>query len=389
MKRAGFSFAVLLLLIFFTPLAADEGGVLTARAVADAAAAKPSVDASIAYIAENIAKVSDPKEKRALYAFFGSLQEQLARFDDARASYAEAAAISAGDAERMPKKSSEQLVLDAVRCALSAGDYATAERYLNSEVRNSADEAVQARIKLYALWAELCRANVSADLDESVVMLKAYVSLKSMASVKPAVLLTLWYLTGDAAYAGALKKEFPASLETGIVKGSVQLLPSPFWYFLPRKEAALPDIDSSGAERGPESTGLQKTETKENSSQSQSAQNLAVGSESSGASKTGTGAARGQKGNAQTQGAAESPQEQKGADAQGGGSSLRRLQLGLFREKANADKLVAALKDKGFTAAVTTETRASGTTYYIVAVDETDGSIGDKLRTAGFEFYPL
>ena len=51
-------------------------------------------------------------------------------------------------------------------------------------------------------------------------------------------------------------------------------------------------------------------------------------------------------------------------------------------------RLVAALKDKGFTAAVTTETRASGTTYYIVAVDETDGSIGDKLRTAGFEFYP-
>ena len=82
-------------------------------------------------------------------------------------------------------------------------------------------------------------------------------------------------------------------------------------------------------------------------------------------------------------------QGQSAAAAQGGGSSLRRLQLGLFREKANADRLVAALKDKGFTAAVTTETRASGTTYYIVAVDETDGSIGDKLRTAGFEFYPL
>ena len=379
MKRAGFSFAVLLLLIFFTPLAADEGGVLTARAVADAAAAKPSVDASIAYIAENIAKVSDPKEKRALYAFFGSLQEQLARFDDARASYAEAAAISAGDAERMPKKSSEQLVLDAVRGALSAGDYATAERYLNSEVRNSADEAVQARIKLYALWAELCRANVSADLDESVVMLKAYVSLKSMASVKPAVLLTLWYLTGDAAYAAALKKEFPASLETGIVKGSVQLLPSPFWYFLPRKEAALPEIDSGGAEKiasTEKDAGAavpQKTESKKNSGQSQSVQNVAAGSESSGVSKTQTGDEQGQ----------------SAAAAQGGGSSLRRLQLGLFREKANADRLVAALKDKGFTAAVTTETRASGTTYYIVAVDETDGSIGDKLRTAGFEFYPL
>ena len=379
MKRRGSSFAVLLLLIFLLPLAADEARPLTARAVADAAAAKPNVDASIAYIAENLPKVSDPKEKRALYAFFGSLQEQLARFDDARASYAAAAAISAGDADRMPKKSSEQLVLDAVRCALSSGDYTTAERYLNSAVRNSNDEAIQARIKLYALWAELCRANVSADLDESVAMLKAYMSFKSMASVKPAVLLTLWYLTGDASYAAVLKKEFPASLETGIVRGGVQLLPAPFWYFLPRKEAALPEIESVGAEKiastekDAGAAAPQKTESKKNSGQSRSVQNVAAGSESSGASKTGTGDEQGQ----------------SAAAAQGGGSSLRRLQLGLFREKANADRLVAALKDKGFTAAVTTETRASGTTYYIVAVDETDGSIGDKLRTAGFEFYPL
>ena len=378
MKRVRRSFAVLLL-IFFTPLAADEARPLTARAVADAAAAKPNVDASIAYIAENLPKVSDPKEKRALYAFFGSLQEQLARFDDARASYAEAAAISAGDADRMPKKSSEQLVLDAVRCALSSGDYMTAERYLNSAVRNSNDEAIQARIKLYALWAELCRANVSADLDESVAMLKAYMSFKSMASVKPAVLLTLWYLTGESSYAAALKKEFPSSLETGIVKGGVQLLPAPFWYFLPRKEAALPEIDSGEAEKiastekDAGAVAPQKTESKKNSGQSQSVQNVAAGSESSGASKTRTGDEQGQ----------------SAAAAQGGGSSLRRLQLGLFREKANADRLVAALKDKGFTAVVTTETRASGTTYYIVAVDETDGSIGDKLRTAGFEFYPL
>ncbi|MGI0529966.1 SPOR domain-containing protein [Treponema socranskii] len=379
MKRRGSSFAVLLLLIFLFPLAADEARPLTARAVADAAAAKPNVDASIAYIEENLPKVSEPKEKRALYAFFGSLQEQLARFDDARASYAEAAAISAGDAESMPKKSSEQLVLDAVRCALSSGDYTTAERYLNSAVRNSKDEAIQARIKLYALWAELCRANVSADLDESVAMLKAYMSFKSMASVKPAVLLTLWYLTGDASYAAVLKKEFPASLETGIVKGGVQLLPAPFWYFLPRKEAALPEIDSGGAEKiastekDAGAVAPQKAESKKNSGQSRSVQNVAAGSESSGASKTGTGDEQGQ----------------SAAAAQERESSLRRLQLGLFREKANADRLVAALKDKGFTAAVTTETRASGTTYYIVAVDETDGSIGDKLRTAGFEFYPL
>ena len=237
----------------------------------------------------------------------------------------------------MPKKSSEQLVLDAVRCALSSGDYTTAERYLNSAVRNSNDEAIQARIKLYALWADLCRANVSADLDESVVMLKAYMSLKSMSSVKPAVLLTLWYLTGDTSYAAALKKEFPASLETGIVKGIVQILPAPFWYFLPRKEAALPEIDTRGAEKDTETAAVRKTESEKNAGQSQTAQNASERGGSAGVQGTRTGVAQGQ-------GAAE---------GQGRETSLRRLQLGLFREKANADRLVAALKDKGFTAAVT------------------------------------
>lgn len=361
-------FAFLLLIIFLSPLAADEARPLTARAVADAAAAKPNVDASIAYIAETLPKVSDPKEKRALYAFFASLQEQLARFDDARAAYAEAAAVSAGDAERMPKKSSEQLVLDAVRCALSSGDYTTAERYLNSAVRNSNDEAIQARLKLYALWAELCRANVSADLDESIVMLKAYVSLKSMASVKPAVLLTLWYLTGEASYATALKKEFPSSLEAGIVKGDVQILPAPFWYFLPRKEAAIPEIDTNGAEKDTGTAVAQKAKSEKTGAQMPSLQSASVRAETGGVQGTRTTAMQGQS---------------------GASASIRRLQLGLFREKSNAEKLVAALKDKGFTASVTSETRASGTTYYIVAVDETDGSIGDKLRTAGFEFYPL
>ena len=63
--------------------------------------------------------------------------------------------------------------------------------------------------------------------------------------------------------------------------------------------------------------------------------------------------------------------------------------MGLFREKANADSLVAALTDKGFKPYITTETRASGTTYYIVVIDEADKSLEDNLKTAGFEFCPI
>ncbi|MBQ9495791.1 MAG: SPOR domain-containing protein [Treponema sp.] len=374
MKRTCcFSALLLFLLVAFSGAAqtvdknqnASDGGAHAAplaREVVNEAAKKESAEESAAYIAERIAAIAAPQEKRALYAFLGSLQEHMARFDDARKSYAAAAAISAGDAAGMPKKSSEQLVLDAVRCALSTGDYTTADSYLNSAVRNASDETIQAHIKLYALWSQLCRANVSADLDESVVMLKAYASLASMKSVKPSVLLTLWYITGETAWAELLRKEFPSSLETGIVHGDVQLLPAPFWYFLPRNEAAVPKIDSRVelAESGmPVTQG-----------------------------KTSTASSAGTSSGAQAE-TAQSSAGKSTASQAGTTSQKRTLQLGLFREKANADKLVATLKEKGFSAYITSETRASGTTYYLVLVDETDSSIGDTLRTAGFEFYPL
>ena len=73
----------------------------------------------------------------------------MALYDEAKNSYAAAAGIAAGDAAGMPKKSSEMLVIDAVRCALSAGDGDVALQFLNSAVRNSKDESIQAQIKLY------------------------------------------------------------------------------------------------------------------------------------------------------------------------------------------------------------------------------------------------
>ncbi len=326
---------------------------LTARSVADEAAKEDTADDSAAYIKSNLSKLTDPAEKRALYAFLGSLQEQLSEFDDARSSYAAAAAIAAGDATGMPKKSSEQLVLDAVRCTLSTGDSATADSYLNSAVRNSTDSTIQSYIKLYTLWSSLCRAEKSDDLAEPVVMLKAYASLPSMAAVKPSVLLTLWYITGDDAYADSLRKEFSSSPEAGIVTGTVKILPAPFWYFIPRKAAALPAAALPAAAL-PEIAA-------ENDVNVDAAD---MGDSTKSAVPDST---------------------ESGTDA----PKAKKLQLGLFREKANADSLVSTLTNKGFKPYITTETRASGTTYYIVVIDGADKSVEDNLRTAGFEFYPV
>ena len=211
---------------------------LTASFVTSEAAKKDSVEESVSYLKNQISKMTVPAEKRAAYIFLASLQEQLAYFDDAQKSYAQAAAIAAGDAEGMPKKTNEQIVLDAVRCALSSGDYATADSYLNSAVRNSKDANVQAYIKLYTQWSALCKADDVAGIQEPVVMLQAYLKVDSMAAVKPAVLLTLWYVTGDSSYSKEITKLYPKSSEASIVKGDAQLLPTPFWFFVPKSGEA-------------------------------------------------------------------------------------------------------------------------------------------------------
>ena len=67
-----------------------------------------------------------------------------------------------------------------------------------------------------------------------------------------------------------------------------------------------------------------------------------------------------------------------------------RLQLGLFREEANAKALAKRVEAKGFKADIATEVRPSGTKYYLVVVNENaNGTMGEELRTAGFECYPL
>lgn len=324
-----------LLLFFVVPLCVFSQE-LTARKIADAAVAKETPQEAVSYIQSQLESVSIPAEKRALYSFLGTIQESLALYDDAKNSYVAAAGISAGDAAGMPKKSSEVLVLDAVRCALSAGDGELALHFLNSAVRNSKSEKIQARIKLYEQWAALCNAEDINGLSEPVSMLKAYADMPSMASVNPSVLLTLWYVTGEAEFGERLVQKYPDSAEAGIVTGSVQIMPSPFWYFVPRRKIAVTQAPSDSHKKTPEiisSKDAAKSVTSEN------------------------------------------PVKQ---------------QLGLFRDKSNADSFVHRLKEKGFAGYIQTEKRADGTVYYIVFVDEdADGSMSLRLKSAGFECYPV
>ena len=317
---------------------------LTASFVTSEAAKKDSVEESVSYLKTQISKMTVAAEKRAAYIFLAALQEQMALYDDAQKAYAQAAAIAAGDAAGMPKKTNEQIVLDAVRCALSSGDYATADSYLNSAVRNSKNATVQAYIKLYTQWSALCKAEAVADIQEPVVMLQAYLKVDSMNAVKPAVLLTLWYVTGDTSYSKEITKLYPNSIESSIVKGDVQLLPTPFWFFVPK---------SGEAEQG---TG---TFAEVEAPKSDSGKTGTSGTTDNTADTTSIAPAK-----------------------------FTKWQLGLFRTESNAKLLADEVKAKGFDAFITTEKRASGTTYFIVLVrEDTTGNVADRLRSSGYDCY--
>ncbi|MBQ6781048.1 MAG: SPOR domain-containing protein [Treponema sp.] len=334
-----------------------QTAVNTAHLVAKEAAKKDSLPDAISYLKKQIPTLTVAAEKRSGYVFLGSVQEQMGLYADAGKSYATAAGIAATDAAGMPKKSNEQLVLDAVRCALSSGDTTTADNYLNSAVRNSKSDVILAYVKLYEQWSSLCKAQTEKDLAEPIAMLKTYTGLASMKSVAPAVLLTLWHVSGEQTYADTLKKSYPASPETAVVKGVIQQLPAPFWYFVPRIGSVIPEVEQEpvtyqqSADEKPSATTAKQTPTESTVSPKTEAKKVK---------------------------SAENEKQEKPLYQQ----------LGLFKDSNNANGLVEQLKKKGFSARVTSEKRPSGTTYYLVVVDENkDGTMGNELRNAGFECY--
>lgn len=307
--------------------------VSAAEGLKDEALKLDSVQDAVQYVSGKVDSIADPSEKRAALYFLATLQDQAAMYSKASLSYAKAAGIAAGDAKNMPKVSSEELVLCAVRSALNAGEHDNAESYLNSAVRSSKNPEVIAKVNLYSVWVSLCRAQDIEATKDSITLLKAYVSMGLMEPVMPSVLLTLWYLTDEKEYADILKKKYPLSPECGIVDGNVQIMTTPFWFFVPRKEHGFDESVPAV------SVDLTASKTSESSSKT---------------------------------------------------SKIKCQQLGLFKEKANADDLIKRAKAAGFNAYSYTETRKSGITYYIVVVDENaDETMGLKLRDKGFECYPV
>lgn len=327
------------LVLFFlvTPVVAQSASQVIQDAVKKSSQGNVPVSTIIQDV-ERAAAKANASNQRSLYSFLGSLTEQLGRYEEAAAWYARAAGIAASPAPGTVNFTSEELVLAAVRCSLSCGNNQQADSYLSS-VKNSSVAETAAYAKLYSVWSWLCRVSSSSDLSEPVATLEGYTVQDSMKLVRPPVYLTLWYLTGENKWARKLQQEYPKSAETAIVTGAAQMLPSPFWFFLPRGSDA----------------------------------HVAT---SSGISNSG--------------GKSSSSVENKGKTSDEDIHVVVKQQVGFFRSRENAENLAKRVRDAGFKPEISEEQRQSGTIYFVVTVPEDkDNSTGLRLKTAGFECYPV
>lgn len=180
---------------------------------------------------DKIAKSGDTiAEKLEASQLLAPLQEQMGMYSDARSSYTNGASLAG-----VQTVQGQKLLLGAVRCALSVGDVATADFLLSTSFSSATDISIKALSKLYALWSWIIKAENEEELTGPISVLKSYVTLNDMESVKPSLLLTLHHLTNDKAWSEQLQKEFPNSPETAIVSGQAQLMPAPFWFFISDK----------------------------------------------------------------------------------------------------------------------------------------------------------
>lgn len=359
MKKIFKAFVLLQLLFCFSTFAQNNAVMPVSKALD-----YETAEESISYLNKQIEKTEASSDKRILYAFKASIEEQASMYVDASKSYAKAAGLKITQEEinsfKLPKnakpeekivynllkKTSSVLVLDAVRTALNAGEAETAKSYLSSSIKNSKDEKIQAKIKLYEVWSSLCGEVKDDEFNSIVYLLKAYSGMPEMKSVRTSVLFTLWYINDDADASKILKAEYPKSAEAQVVSGFSQLMPTPFWFFVERRGNALTHAaDNKIPEASKKTSNIEVAKVKS---------------------------------------------EEPKSSSDSSDEKIKRQQVGLFGKKENAEALVSRLNEKGFTAKIEEEKRPSGNIYFIVTVEEnSEGNMGLKLKTAGFDCYPI
>ncbi len=215
MKR---QLCIFLCIVSFAPL-------FLQNKIADALENTNSIEETITRL-KKIAQTGTNSEKLQASGIVASLQEQFGEYTDASFYYTNAATLVGTHTEQ-----GQEFLLGAVRCALMTGDVSRADFLLSTAFPSDADDEIKASVKVYAVWSWIIKAETDEELKGPISVLQSYVTAKNMVSVKPSILITLFYLTDEKKWSDQLVKEFPHSPETAIVLGKAQTLPVPFWFF--------------------------------------------------------------------------------------------------------------------------------------------------------------
>lgn len=359
----------LLISVFFTAFAqeVDSKNVSIANSIIKDARNAENAQTSISILTDALKKSLDSNERLSVLAFLASLQEQLGLYEEACTNYSLASNLSASINYSAKKGAvaNEEYLLGVVRCALSYGDTNIADFILSTGFSGNESQRTKAFVKLYAVWSWLCKIDSSKELEQPIVVLKSYLQLSSLISIKPAILLTLLHITGDEVYVTTLKNEFPFSPETVVATGNGDIIPAPFWFFVSKANTTITTSEKSNTET---TSGNSVNKTAESISKPVN-ENISNLNKNISNSTTET-----------------TPVSSLNKDSE----KLVRHQLGFFRSESNANDLVQRLKKSGFIAEIRTEVRPSGTVYYAVTVLENENkNMSELLKNSGYESYPV
>ena len=299
---------------------------------------KITLEDKITELSGKVKSAQSQTEKINLYEQLAICQEFAGLYSEASESYISCSRL----VSEQEKKDS--YILKASRCFLSCGDAEKTDELLTSIASTARTGKNAPLLKLYAAWSWISKCNTFEETHEPIVILKSYLKMDSMKSVKKEILFTLWYITLDENYSTILKNEFPESLETSILLGKTDLSPLPFWYFSARKEVPLKKDSESKVEVAKQEKEVEKPKSETTKSEPE---NLSEKQE------------------------------------------VFVYQLGFYSSKENAQNLVNRCKEKNISAQIQQVTRPSGNVYFAVIVKSTNSEIGTIIKNSGFECYPI
>ncbi|GHU84042.1 hypothetical protein FACS189473_0180 [Spirochaetia bacterium] len=266
-----------------------------------------------------------------------------------------------------PDKQDDRSLLEGVRCYISLGELDSAEAGVRMVLLNGSDPAMIREGRFLGCLIEAFRTGNSAALSRLL-------GEGDYADRKPAILYSLWKISGDEAWQTRLRVEHPASPEARSLTSAAQNIstaPTPMWFLFPGREGIriAEPVPAGSASPQPEITPSPAT----------APQLVTAAPQPAAAPPTAV--------------PDPVPDPQEAVPPVSTPSAPQRsavLQTGFFSREANAKALADQLTRAGFIPSIKTR-QVNNTTHFVVSVppgDDINASLR-RLKDLGFEAFPV